>query len=568
MPALPTSYQWNQQEEEEEVTQGEGTPYGAGAADLQVAPRSRKASWTTPSGRCSDVEDRPAFGTPAFSRGGAETASTATVSPTPIGWASRDGKARQDDKEEKPDPNLVQWEEGDPTHPLKWSKFKKWLIIVIVSSCSFCVTCNSSIVSSTFEATGKEFHISKEVSLLGLSLFVAGLGCAPLVLGPASEVFGRKPIYTTSLTLFLLLQFPVAFANNPAVYFIFRFLCGFTGSAFLSVAGGTISDVFAPNDIFTPMGFYTASPFLGPTAGPLIGSFIVYNTSWRWVWYTTIIWTAVELALCVLFVPETYAPKILMTRARQLRKETGNEALYTVQEKKLSESSFTKIMTTTLSRVPVLLATEPMLLILCIWSALLLGILYLLFEAFPIVFTEGHGFKIWQTGLAFLGQAVGNILALLTMPLWARRYKRAAEAHGGKAPPEARLPMTMVGAFCTVIGLFIFAFTSYPHVHWIAPILGTLPFGAGVLLIYTGVFTYTTSAWLPVAASALSANSLVRSAWAAAFPLFSSQMYHAMGPVGASALLAGLNVLMIPIPFILYKKGPQIRARSKFAASQ
>lgn len=62
----------------------------------------------------------------------------------------------------------------------------------------------------------------------------------------------------------------------------------------------------------------------------------------------------------------------------------------------------------------------------------------------------------------------------------------------------------------------------------------------------------------------MAANSLLRSAWAAAFPLFATQLYNALGTDGASALLAGVNVLMIPIPFLLYRYGARIRARSRF----
>lgn len=45
-------------------------------------------------------------------------------------------------------------------------------------------------------------------------------------------------------------------------------------------------------------------------------------------------------------------------------------------------------------------------------------------------------------------------------------YKRTAEKHGGKAPPEARLQMGMVGAIFCPLGMFIFAFTSYRSVPW------------------------------------------------------------------------------------------------------
>lgn len=53
------------------------------------------------------------------------------------------------------------------------------------------------------------------------------------------------------LTHRTVLNFPVAFANNVAVHMIFRFLTGFAGSAFLSVSGGAISDVFKNENVAT-----------------------------------------------------------------------------------------------------------------------------------------------------------------------------------------------------------------------------------------------------------------------------------------------------------------------------
>lgn len=48
-----------------------------------------------------------------------------------------------------------------------------------------------------------------------------------------------------------------------------RFLDGVSGSAFLSVAGGTVGDIFERHELAAPMMVYTASPFVGPELGPL-----------------------------------------------------------------------------------------------------------------------------------------------------------------------------------------------------------------------------------------------------------------------------------------------------------
>lgn len=97
-------------------------------------------------------------------------------------------------------------------------------------------------------------------------------------------------------------------------------------------------------------------------------------------------------------------------------------------------------------------------------------------------------------------------------------------------------------------GLFWLAFTTYPSIHWILPILGSLLFGAGTYLIFTSVFTYLVVAYRPVAASALASNSVMRLSFGAVFPLFANAMYARLGTVGATALLAGLTSLMAPCP--------------------
>jgi hypothetical protein len=97
-------------------------------------------------------------------------------------------------------------------------------------------------------------------------------------------------------------------------------------------------------------------------------------------------------------------------------------------------------------------------------------------------------------------------------------------------------------------GLFWLAFTTYPSVHWIVPIIASFPLGTGYYLSFNSVFTYLVVAYRPIAASAMAGNSFLRSSFACAFPLFSSAMYNRLGTVGATALLAGLTTIMMPLP--------------------
>lgn len=108
----------------------------------------------------------------------------------------------------------------------------------------------------------------------------------------------------------------------------------------------------------------------------------------------------------------------------------------------------------------------------------------------------------------------------------------------------------MFGAIMVPVSLYWLAFTTYPGVHWIVPIIASAPFAAGVLFCFNAVFTYTVIAYRPIAASAMAANTFVRTSFAAAFPLFAGQMYNRLGTVGATALLAGLTTIAAPLPCV------------------
>ncbi|KZT61432.1 MFS general substrate transporter [Calocera cornea HHB12733] len=159
-----------------------------------------------------------------------------------------------------------------------------------------------------------------EVAILTISLRIEGLGIGPLLRGHPSEFFGRSNIYLISFIWFFLLNLPVACANSAPLHLVFQFHTGFSGAASMSVAGGSITDLLSHREVGQPMAVYIASPVVGP----LIGGFINQNTNWRWTYYVILMWTVVEIALLVLFVPETYRLILLKRKAQRLRKKTGD----------------------------------------------------------------------------------------------------------------------------------------------------------------------------------------------------------------------------------------------------
>lgn len=176
-------------------------------------------------------------------------------------------------------------------------------------------------------------------------------------------------------------------------------------------------------------------------------------------------------------------PVILRNRARKLRKETGDDRYKAPIEK--ANKSLRRALGYSLLRPFQLLLFEVMVLLLCIYSAILLGVLYLFFGAFPLIFTNNHSFTLWQVGLSFFGIFVGNVLGSCTDPVWHRVRSRLIERNRnpetgeGVSEPEYRLPPAIVGGLLVPIGLFWFGWTTYPSVHWIVPLIGSAVFGTG-----------------------------------------------------------------------------------------
>ncbi|KAK1528121.1 major facilitator superfamily transporter [Colletotrichum paranaense] len=443
----------------------------------------------------------------------------------------------QEDDSSPREPEKDQYEvtfeggDSDPMSPRSLGKARKWLIVSIVSCASFCVTAASSIYTSTYAQMDAEFGNSRLVSTIGLSVFVLGISLGPMFLSPLSEFYGRRPIYLVSWSMYVIWIIPSAVAKNIATMIVARFFDGLSGSAFLAVSGGTVSDLFARHELQAPMLMYSLAPFIGPCIGPLIGGFVNYNAHWRWTYYVMIIWAFALLVAIVVFVPETYHPIVLRTKARKIRKETGDERWKAPVEN--MTKSVIKTIGISLMRPFQLIAFEPMVLSLDIFSAILLGILYLFFGAFPLVFTTIHGFNLWQVGLTFLGILVGMFLAAATDPLWHRiRSRLMADLEKetgveGASEPEFRLPPVILGAFLCPIGIFWFGWSL--HVHWIMPIIGSAIFGAGTLLVFTGIFTFLVDAYPLYAASALASNAFVRCMFAGELPRGTNALNHSVG---------------------------------------
>jgi len=229
-----------------------------------------------------------------------------------------------------------------------------------------------------------------------------------------------------------------------------------------------------------------------------------------------------------------------------------------------NRASLAKMIHLSLTTPFKLLSTEPVVFFFSLWVAFAWAVLYMTFDAIPLVFQTHHNFTVSQIGAVFSAIAIGSILGTVLSVY----QEKIARRYWSKLTntPEGRLYFACLESTLLPIGLFWFGWTSFSDMHWIVPVLALGCAQIGIFSIYLAVFNYLADVYHRYASSALAGQSFCRNILAAIFPLFTDVMFRRLGYPGASSLLGGVSALLTVVPWVLLFYGPKIRARSKIAS--
>lgn len=197
------------------------------------------------------------------------------------------------------------------------------------------------------------------------------------------------------------------------------------------------------------------------------------------------------------------------------------------------------------------------------YVAIVYGILYLCFVAYPIAFQTERGWSPGIGGLAFVGIGIGVLVVIASEPLFRKVVNmHRKDPETGEVSPEAMTIVVIFGAILLAVGQLWFAWTCQPSVHWVVPILAGLPFGAGNACVFIYASSYIARSYGIYTASALSGNMFFRILIGACLPLAGPSMYSKLGLNWASTLLGLVEAACISIPVVFYFYGHRIRKAS------
>lgn len=279
----------------------------------------------------------------------------------------------------------------------------------------------------------------------------------------------------------------------------------------MTCVGAVFADMFNNSERGVAITVFSVTVFSGPMLAPFIGGFITMSyLGWRWTEYIVAIMGFVGLGLVIWLVEETYPPVILVNKAAELRRRTKNWGIHAKQEE--IEVDLRELLEKNLSRPMRMLFTEPIVLLLSIYMAFVYGLLYLFFTFYPLVFQGVHGMNPGVGGLPYFGILIGEVISAGYIVMLQPGYKRKLAANNNIPIPEWRLPPVIVGGVFFSLGIFWFGWSGYKEdIPWIVPTLSGLFTGFGIMCIFLQCLNYLIDAYLMFAASAIAANTFLRS---------------------------------------------------------
>lgn len=384
------------------------------------------------------------------------------------------------------------------------------------------------------------------------------MAIGPLILSPLSEVYGRLIIYHIANIGFLAFSVACAVAPSLPSLIVFRFLEGCFGSCGVTNAGASIADMVPAERRGRWLAGVSVGILIGPVIGPVIAGFLTQAKGWRWVfWLVTIVSGVLSVAL-LLLGRETYHAVILQRKVERLRKETGNPNFRHKLDDGLTAG---RHLRHGIIRPLKLLVRSPISIVCALYLAVVYGYLYLMFSSVTSVFREQYGIHGNLSGLIYLGLGLGNLIGMVMTSVTTDRAIQKLKASGKEIKPEVRMQLAPVGGLFLPAGLFIYGWTAQYRVHWIVPIIGMTIMGIGNMIALLSVMLYLIDCFNEFSASALAANTVVRSIGGGVLPLAGLSMFSALGIGWGSSLLGFIAVAMIPIPMLIVRYGEWLRKR-------
>ncbi|KAJ5313110.1 hypothetical protein PENANT_c018G03438 [Penicillium antarcticum] len=383
----------------------------------------------------------------------------------------------------------------DPTCHSIWQKRS---IVLIITLSAFTAPFASCILFPSFTTLVDHFHTTETQVALTTTVFLLGLAVAPLWWSTLSQQYGRRPVLVFSFLISAVAVIVCAVSNSLSLIIVFRMVEAVGCSSAQSVGAGVISDIFAPTERGSALGWFYLGTLIGPMIAPIIGGAIQVWLGWRANLYFMAIFTFSTAMLTMLCLPETLV-KLPIESKEKLR---WHQIMY--------RDAFAPLPKLRLLAFPSIALTIA-------YVSICFASLYCFNTTLPYAYSAPpYNFSAIEIGLCYisncLGYAIGSVVGGKLSDAKLRQYQLT---HSGEIRPVERIKTVWYGVGFVPAGLLIYGWLVERQVFWVAPLVGAFLFGLGLMLVTSTVMPFLVDVKPGAGASVVADLNLVRNILAA-----------------------------------------------------
>ena len=209
---------------------------------------------------------------------------------------SNDCNTREDESIVRP--------EDDPFYDRHSPAKKRLLIFLVGLSCFLSPSSNMAFLPAV-PIIATRFHTTSTIINVSNAVYTIVMAISPCLMSPFGDAYGRRTTFLLCSLGFTICTVLVAVSQNLAMFFVFRSITALFGTAFFSVGGSIVGDIYIPQERGNAMGWVLSGSQIGPAVAPCIGGLIVTYTSWRVIFWVLAGLGGLNFAISFFFLPET-----------------------------------------------------------------------------------------------------------------------------------------------------------------------------------------------------------------------------------------------------------------------
>ncbi|KAI9836238.1 MAG: hypothetical protein M1819_001575 [Sarea resinae] len=430
----------------------------------------------------------------------------------------------------------------------RFSPARKLIITIVLSYCGFLTPISSTTVLSAVPEVAETFHTDGTTITTSNALYMLFMGLSPLLWGPLSQVYGRRPICLSTAILFFAFSIGTALSPNLVGFYMFRILTAFQGTSFLNVGASCIGDIYRPTERATALAWFMSGMLIGPALGPFIGGTIITFRSWRVIFWLQTALGGLGTVLVFFLLPETIHHRRCDEWTGLARKQKAREVWrWTNPWRVLSLFKYPNVIAAGIASAAL------------VWNmySLLTPIRYVLNPRFdldsPIL-----------SGLFYLAPGCGYLTGTFFGGRWAdHTVKKWIKIRGGERVAEDRLRSCIVFMGLVIPGaMLVYGWTVQMEKGGVAvPVIMMFVQGVAQLFCFPSVNTYCLDVMQERSGEVVAGNYMVRFLFAALGTGVVLPAVESIGIGGFSSISAGFLVFAAGVIALTTRYGRAWRER-------